>query len=115
MDRTKYILFASFGLALTACATTPEPEPEPVTIITKPVSTCTPISALQRVVIPAETETFIAITEIENPPYEPIQRKETQTRVVTPEQVIFVDSEGRQVTDICNPEIAPESTADIGG
>ena len=68
------------------------------------VQTCTPYSAAQRVVIPAETKTVIAITEIENPPYEPIQRKETQTRVVKPEQVIYVDGEGKEITDLCEDE-----------
>ena len=93
------------GLLLIACASTPEPE-ETIVIPPVPIQTCTPISALEKVVIPAETQVFYAITEIENPPYEPIQRKEKQTRIITPEKVIYVDSEGKEVTDVCDPEIA---------
>lgn len=107
MKHTHYMAAAAI-LMLSACATAPKPE-EKVVIAPVPVQTCTPVSALQKVVIPAKTKTFYAITEIENPPYEPIQRKEKQTRIITPEQVIYVDSEGREVTDVCNPEIEPSS------
>jgi len=91
---------------LTACETTPEPI-DVVQIEPPVLKTCTEISALTRVVIPQETETFYAITEIENPPYEPIQRKEKQVRVVKEAQTIFVDSNNRQVTDICDTVIDP--------
>ena len=93
---------------LTACETTPEPI-DVVQIEPPVLKTCTEISALTRVVIPQETETFYAITEIENPPYEPIQRKEKQVRVVKEAQTIFVDSNNRQVTDICDTVIDPEA------
>ena len=97
------------GVALTACETVPEPV-EVVQIEPPVLKTCTEISALTRVEIPEETETFYAITEIENPPYEPIQRKEKQVRVIKESQIIFVDSQGRQVTDICDTVIDPNAT-----
>ena len=105
----RFTFFALAGAAaLAACNTIPEePVAPPVQIETPPLRTCTPISALTRVVIPEKTETYIAITEIENPPYEPIQNKETLTRVIEPERTIFVDSAGREVTDICDAEINP--------
>ena len=104
----RHIALALTGTALlAACNTVPEPEAPPVTVEIPPLETCTPISALTRVVIPEKTETYYAITEIENPPYEPIQRTEEQTRVIEPERVIFVDSDGREVTDICDTEINP--------
>ncbi|MGJ8562049.1 MAG: hypothetical protein ACSHXY_00735 [Alphaproteobacteria bacterium] len=111
MTHFKYLILAGLITPLAACATAPEPEPipEPVTIIAQPVNTCVPLSALRRVVIPAVTKTVIAITEIENPPYEPIQRKEEQTREVSPEQVYYVDGSGRQVSDICDPVVTPET------
>lgn len=110
-----HLLFAAGAFALLgACETIPEEAPpaEPVTIVTGPVETCVQLSSLRRLVIPAVTKTVIAITEIENPPYEPIQRREEQTRVVTPEQVIYVDSNNREVTDICsNDPVTPETMA----
>ena len=96
-------------IAITACKTSTEPIQEIVQISPPVLKTCTEISALTRVDIPAETKVFYAITEIANPPYEPIQRKEKQVRVVKEAQTIFVDSNGREVTDICETEIAPNA------
>jgi len=70
--------------------------------VPEPISTCTPISALERVVIPAETKIFYATTEIANPPYEPIKRTEKIEREIKPAEIIYVDSEGRQVLDLCD-------------
>jgi len=98
----KYVVILGAAIALSACKTTPEPEAPQVVIVPEPVQTCTPISALEKMVIPEETETFTAITTIENPPYEPIERKETITRVVKEAQIIYVDSQGRQVIDLCD-------------
>ena len=97
------------AVIMTACKTTPEPVEELVDITPPVLKTCTEISALTRVDIPAETKTFYAITEIENPPYEPIQRKEKQVRTIKEAHTIFVNSEGREVTDICETEIAPDA------
>ena len=102
MTRTQLLTIISTAALLTACATAPEPVAPPVKIVTQPIQTCQPLSALRRVVIPAVTKKVIAITQIDNPPYEPIQRKEEQIRVVTPEQVYYVDTAGREVTDICD-------------
>lgn len=111
MTHLKYLILAGLTASLAACASTPEPMPveEPVQIIAEPVDTCVPLSALRRVVIPAVTKKVIAITEIANPPYEPIQRREEQTRTITPEQVYYVDDTGRQITDICDPVVTPET------
>ena len=94
------------SVILPACATAPEPlpEPKPVVIQPEPVKTCVSIADLRRVVVPDVTKKVIAITEIENPPYEPIQRREEQTRVVTPGYTYYVDDTGAEVTDFCENE-----------
>lgn len=96
-------LIIGLALSASACRTT-APEAVPVVIAPTEFKTCTEMSALERRVIPAVTKTFIAITEVENPPYEPIQRREEITREIEPERIIFVDSAGREVTDICKPD-----------
>ena len=101
--RLHLISMAALLSALSACTTTPLPEPVQVVIPTEPVQTCAPVSALQQVIIPAETKIQYAITMIDNPPYEPIQNKVKQVRVVKPAQIIYVDSQGKEVFDICEP------------
>ncbi len=104
--KNKVLLISLMGaFTLTACATAPEPEVETVIIPPVPVQTCTPISKLEKVVIPAETETYYAITEIENPPYEPITRTQEMTRVVKEAETIYVNKDGEQVTDICEEQV----------
>lgn len=108
-------ILALIGLgALAACNTVPEPEAPPVTVELEPVRTCTPVSALTRVTIPEKTETYYAITEIENPPYEPIQNKQTMTRVIEPARTVFVNSEGVEVTDVCDSQINPSGMTGEG-
>lgn len=92
---------------LTACSIVRKPDSQTMVVNVPQMRTCTPISALTRVTIPEKTETYIAITEIDNPPYEPIQNKQTMTRVIEEAQTIFVNSEGREVTDICDMDINP--------
>lgn len=99
----KPVMILCVPLALSACTTTPEPIPETIVVTPEIVKTCAPVSALQRVVIPAETKVQYAITMIDNPPYEPIESKTKQTRIVKPAEIIYVDTEGRQVIDICEP------------
>lgn len=108
---TRFVTLSLLSLtaaSLAACASTPAPVVEKTAEVAVPqvIDTCTSISALSRVVIPAEVKIFYASTEIANPPYEPITRTEKIERVVKPEEVIYVDSEGRQVLDLCD---APES------
>lgn len=95
------------ALPLNACRTVPDAPPEIVVVeVPAPIRTCAPVSSLQRMVIPAETKIMYAITQIENPPYDPIERTEKQVRIVKPAQVLYVDTEGREVLDICeNVEI----------
>ena len=108
-------LFAPL-LILGACATT-EPELAPVVVITPPIEQqCIPINTLRKVTIPAVTKSGYSIVSIESedemyydPETEkwvtieipPIERKEPWTKIVTPEQVIYVDQNNKEVTDIC--------------
>ena len=103
MTRIISLLSVALMASLTACKTVPEPEPEPVIVIPpEPIQTCAPVSALTKVVIPAETKVQYAITMIDNPPYEPIENKVKRTIVVNPAQIIYVDTAGREVLDICD-------------
>jgi|GEM_PF-1064678 len=93
---------------VSGCQTVPEAEEEEVVVLApEVVETCTEMSALTRVVIPAKEEIYYAITMIDNPPYAPIERKEKLTRIVEPEQVFYEDSMGAEVTDICDPDSDP--------
>ena len=102
-------------LILGACATT---EPEvPVVVIAPPIEQqCIPINTLRKVVIPAVTKSGFSIVSIETEDemyYDPetkkwvtieipdIERREPWTKTITPEQVIYVDAENKEVTDIC--------------
>ncbi len=101
MTFKRLTLLVTLPVFFAACETTPEPAPEVVVITPKPIQTCAPVSALQQVIIPAETKIQFAITQIDNPPYEPIERKVKQVKVVKQAEIIYVDSEGKQVLDIC--------------
>ena len=103
--RITLLLSAAILTGLSACKTVPEPIPETVIVIPpEPIQTCAPVSALTRVVIPAETKIQYAITMIDNPPYEPIENKVKRTIVVKSAQVFYVDSENKEVLDICDKE-----------
>lgn len=104
MTRITLLLSAAILSGLAACTTVPEPEPEVIVIPPPPLQTCAPISALTRVVIPAETKVQYAITMIDNPPYEPIENKVKRTIVVKPAQIFYVDNENKEVLDICDKE-----------
>lgn len=90
--------------ALSACATK-APVAPPVYIPPPVVQTCTPTSQLTRIVIPAETKEQTAITEIANPPYDPIERRVKRTVIVKPAQVFYANNEGREVLDICEKDV----------
>ncbi len=92
------------GTAFTACQTT---QPEARTMIVTPESlqTCMSVEGLTKKVIPAETKVQYAITQIENPPYEPIQTKVKQTKVVKPAKVIYVNEQGSEIVDICETNV----------
>ncbi|GEM_PF-3513860 len=96
-------LFLITPFILIACKTTPLPPPPPVVIAPPPVKTCYNVAELQRVVIPAKTKTFVAITEIDNAPYEPIERRQEMVREIEAEQVFYA-FEGKEVANICDPE-----------
>ena len=108
------ILYLSCLTVLTACQTDPEQIDTSENVNVPEMQTCTPMSALTRVDIPAVTRTFTAITQIENEPYEPIEKKETITREIEPARVIFVDSDGTEVTDICETQINPSGMTNEG-
>lgn len=102
-------------LALAACRTTPEPEVPVVEV--DPIETCVPLASVEAVTIPAETETFTAITEIDNPPYEPIVRREPMTRTVREAYVVYRRPDGVEVpkSSICEFEApAPVTPATDG-
>jgi len=106
----KLLLILGTAILVSACQTTPEPETESVVVDPEPIETCTPISKLEKVTVPAKTETFTTIVLIDNPPYEPIERREQQERVIEEAYVIYVDSEGKEVLDICEQELDAEGS-----
>jgi len=110
MTRTAWLLSAAIMMGLTACTTVPEPEPEPVIVIPpKPIQTCAPVSSLQKVTIPAETKVQYYSTGIDNGEYEDIESPQLKrTIVIKPAQVFYVDSEGREVLDICEDVVTGE-------
>lgn len=85
--RIQLLLAAGLAATLAACASAPEPIPEKVTIVSQPVDTCVPMSALRQVVIPAETKTVYSVNEIDNGPYAPISSKEEHVIEVSPKEV----------------------------
>jgi len=94
---------------LAGCTTVPEPEPIPEPIIVQapaPVLTCAPVSSLQRVTIPAETKVQYYSTGIDNGEYADIESARLSRTIVTkPAQIFYVDSQGREVLDICEKDI----------
>jgi len=111
MKRTAFILSTAIITGLSACKTVPEPEPEVIVIPPQTVQTCAPVSTLQKVTIPAETRVQYYSTGIDNGEYEDIESPQLKrTIVVKPAQVFYVNSEGREVLDIC--ENVP--TGDVG-
>ncbi|MEP1230162.1 MAG: hypothetical protein ABJG88_05760 [Litorimonas sp.] len=96
-----FITFSAISaFSLSACAVVPELPPAPV-VVSAPVQSCVPVSALVRQEIPAETKVQYAISSIDNPPYAPIETTVKQVRIIKQAQVIYVDSGGREVIDIC--------------
>ena len=112
MKRTTLLLSVAVMTGLAACTTVPEPEPEPVIVIPPaPVKTCAPVSALQKVTIPAETKVQYYSTGIDNGEYEDIESAQLKrTIIIKPAQVFYVDSEGKEVLDICEDVV----TGDVG-
>lgn len=92
------------AMAFTACQTT---QPEAPTTIVAPetVQNCISVASLTKKTIPAETKVQYAITEIDNAPYEPIQTKVKQIKVVKPAEVIYVNEQGSQIDDICEADV----------
>lgn len=103
--RQLLILSAISALGLSACSTVPEAPPAPVVINVPPVQTCQSVGTLTRQFIPAETKVQYAITSIDNPPYEPIETRVKQVRVVKQAQVFYTNSAGQEVLDICETDI----------
>lgn len=106
MTRTALLLSIAVITGLTACKTVPEPILEPVVVIApQPVQTCAPVSALTKVVIPAETKVQYYSTGIDNGAYGEIESARLKrTIIIKPAQIIYVDSNGREILDICNRE-----------
>jgi len=111
-------------IILGACTTTKVEEE--VIVAPPPVEqTCIPINTLKKVVIPAVTKSGFSIVSIDNPDEQyydpetkkwvtiknpPIERKEPWTKVIEPEKTIYVDTEDKEVTDIC--ELNAEEVVD---
>ncbi len=112
MSKLTSILTISLLAGLTACSTAPEPLPAPVIVeVPAPVLTCAPVSSLQQVTIPAETKIQYVSTGIDNGEYADIESARIKrTIVVKPAQVFYVDSEGREVLDICEKDITIGAT-----
>lgn len=107
--KTKYLLILGTALILSACKTTPEPVEAPVIEVElEPIQTCVPLELLTKTVIPAVTETRMTIVLVDNPPYEPNERREERTVVMEEARVAYIDAEGQEVIDIC--EDAPATT-----
>jgi len=107
MTRIALFLSAAMITGLTACTTvpTPEPEPEIVVVIPEPVQTCAPVSTLTKVTIPAETRVQFYSTGIDNGEYEDIESPKLKRTIVTKRaQVFYVDSENKEVLDICDKD-----------
>ena len=108
----KFSLILVTTMILAACQSTPEIEEEEVNIDINPVVTCTPIDMLEKVDVPAETKMVTTIVLIDNPPYDPIERREEQERVVREAYTMYVDAEGQPVSDICELQESSEETVD---
>lgn len=123
---SKYSLFLLSALLVTACKTTKVEEKPKMVDITPPVQeTCIPIERLTKVVIPAVTKSGYSIVSIEGRTEQyydeetktwktittpPIERKEPYTKIIEPEKIIYVDSENKEVTDICQKPVPPAPT-----
>ena len=112
----KWLSAASFtALVSSGCAVVPEEAPQPVVqapiIVQAPTPpSCYEVAALQRVEIPAETKTVVGISLIENPPYEPIQRR-TEQKIVTKQAEVYyalidpATGNQREITNLCDPSV----------
>ncbi len=104
-----------FGSALGACETV---QPEIPVVVTPPplAETCVRMSTLRKVEIPAVTKSGFSIVSIETEDEQyydpetkkwvtikipPIERKEPWTKIIKPAQTIYVDSNNKEVVDIC--------------
>ena len=116
MTRITFLLSAAVLTGLAACKTAPEPIPEPVVVIPpEPIQTCAPVSALQKVTIPAETKVQYYSTGIDNGEYEDIESARLKrTIIIKPAQVFYVDSEGREVIDICEDVVTGNVGPGVG-
>lgn len=110
----RIVLFSLLSASLLAACNTVPDVPQTVDVKVPEMRTCVPMNALTRVEIPAKTETYIAITEIDNPPYEPIQNRQEMTRVVQEARTVFVNSEGREITNVCDTQINPNGMTSEG-
>ena len=95
------IILSGLILPLSACVSTRPAPQAPIVIAPPAIPDCVSIGQLTKVEIPAETKVQYAITSIDNPPYEPIETRVKQVRVVKQAQVHYVDSENRQINNIC--------------
>ena len=103
MSKLRPILALSLLGVLAGCKTAPEPLPEPIVVEAPvPILTCAPVATLQKIIIPAETKVQFYSTGIDNGEYADIESARLERTIVTkPAQILYVNSEGREVFDIC--------------
>ena len=105
MTRITLLLSAAILTGLSACTTVPEPIPEVIVIPPEPIQTCAPVSALTQVIIPAETKVQYYTTGIDNGEYDDIESARLKrTIIIKPAQIFYVDSENKEVLDICDKD-----------
>lgn len=97
-------------IGLAACQSTPDPKPEPVFVPPPEVRTCLPREELVAEIVPAETRQYTAVTLVDNPPYAPIERRETVTREVKPAFTRYRDASGEVVdaATICDDDLVTQ-------
>ncbi len=130
------LVIGAAALTLSACVTVQEPVPVKEIVVVKPVPvrTCSFKSELTKVVVPAEYKEGFTINTVESAPEyitdpETGEVREVTTQgpgVKTPyktlvkeEEVYYVNSEDREVTDICGDDVpldavkVPEGVDDV--
>lgn len=112
MKHHTIIFFALASAALMACETTPNLPPQ-IDIVAGDINTCRPISALTRIDIPAEIQVRYATVQIDDGPRDQIERSQRLEREISPAKTVFLDSQGREITNVCNVEIAPGAKGEI--
>lgn len=132
----RILVLTAAACVMSACATTQAPAPveEVVVVEPLPMRTCSFESELTKVVVPAEYREGFTINTVESAPEYVTDPETGEVREVTTtgpgvkkpfrtlvkeEEIFYVNSENREVTDICGPDTpadaikVPEGTDDV--